>query len=160
MKKVYRRSLSYALVGVVASIAMFLLGLVSLYRGELSMGCIIIPMSIIFLFLLFSGLKDNEPRVVLDEEGITAREWGWVKILWVDVGDVRIVTIPRAGNSINLELIDEEKYVAQLTDTVLQRKKADKRFGLTIFSFMATSLNGSSDQIFLEIKQNLSYKSS
>ena len=154
-REVYRRSLTYSIIGVVASLLAFTVGIVSLRRGEMFIGCLLPIFSVILLGMVFTGLKDNRPRVILDVDGISAREWGGVKILWSDIRNAKIVSLPRIGSSISLELYDEAKYLAQLTEDERFARKMSKWFKDAPFSFMTTSLDASTSKIYESIMRHV-----
>ena len=79
---VYRRSISAVTIAIPVLLATIGLGVHGLLRGHVFLGRLI-PFGVALLIAaVIYGLLDNAPRVKLDSEGISVREWGWIKIRW------------------------------------------------------------------------------
>jgi len=143
-------------MGVIVFVFMIFVGISGIFRGNTELGCMV-PMGIIFLIIaIVYGLFDTKPRVILDSQGISARDWGGIKILWADIRDVYIVSIPLAGNSIAVELYDKEKYIKRISQNEYFARKMNKWFTNAEFSFLSNSLNGSTNQIYQEVQARIS----
>jgi hypothetical protein len=154
-KKVYRRSLTYALIGIVVLAIAFLVGTVAWFNGKVAMGCMASMSAFGLILLIFYGLMDNKPRVVIDEDGISARDWGGIKLLWTDIQDVKVVNLPRQITNITLELYDKNKYLQQLSGDERFSKRVSKWFNEGEFSFNVDALDVPTTQIYTEIKQRI-----
>lgn len=154
-KKVYRRSLTYVFMGIVVLATAFLVGTVEWFNGKAAMGCMASMSAFGLVLLVFYGLMDNKPRVVIDEDGISARDWGGIKILWTDIQDVKIMNLPRQINNITLELYDKNKYLQQVSGDERFARKVSKWFNDGEFSFNVDALDAPTTQIYTEIKQHI-----
>ena len=119
------------------------------------MGCMASMSAFGLILLIFYGLMDNKPRVVIDEDGISARDWGGIKLLWTDIQDVKVVNLPRQITNITLELYDKNKYLQQLSGDERFSKRVSKWFNEGEFSFNVDALDVPTTQIYTEIKQRI-----
>jgi hypothetical protein len=147
--------MSAAFIAVVALIIMSCIGVAGLMRGERVLACLL-PFGVVLLLLAIRyGVIDNAPRVIMDDDGISAREWGWVKISWHDIRDASSVGMQRTGTAIVLAVNDEARYAAQLIDPYRLASQINKTFTGGTFSFNSTALNASNYEIICEIRQRI-----
>ena len=147
----YRLSKSTVIIAIPVLLATVGLGVYSLLHGQLFLGCLI-PFGVALLIVaVIYGLRDNAPRVVLDSEGISAREWGWIKIRWEDIHDVKVISQPHTGTTITLAVKDADKYTSQLSGFDRLGRQVSKRFSGEPFSFNSTALAASNGQIVADI---------
>ncbi len=158
-RKLYRRSLAYTITGIVTFTFMIVVGAWGMVRGITELGCMVLMGIAFFVVSVVYGLFDTRPRVILDSQGISAREWGGFKILWSDIKDVKVISMPRAGNSIALELHNREEYIERLSQDEFFARKMSKWFTKAEFSFLSNSLEGSTNQIYQEIKSRINQNS-
>lgn len=150
-KKVIRRSAMYNIGGIVIFSIIFIFGVSRLCHGDL-LGGIIAPVGAILIFtLFFNGVMDNKPRIIIDDEGITARELPNTKLLWADIRHVDINGLPRVGRILTFDLYDEVKYASQFSDDQHFNKKVNHLFGLSTFSIIVEGLDTSPSKIHEEI---------
>lgn len=90
-EKVYRRSLTSVFMFIAIFTLAFLVGAIDWFNGKAAMGCMAVMSAFGLILLIFYALPDNKPRVAIDEDGISTRDWGGFKILWVDIQDVKVV---------------------------------------------------------------------
>ncbi len=90
-----------------------------------------------FFVLLFRGLLDRRPLIVIDEKGINDRRLGVGRIDWEDIKFVKL----NSGNknsSISLKLVNFEKYLKNLprASKILSRFNGDLDFGILDITFI------------------------
>ena len=125
---------------------MFVLGANRLYRGDILWGGLITPLfAILTIMAFFNGVMDKSPRIIIDDEGITASDLGTGKILWADVQNANLVSIPRGGYVITLELYNATKYSSQINDL----------FGLKAFTIRIEGLDTPPRIIYNEIVKHI-----
>ena len=147
----YRLSKSAVIIAIPVLLAIVGLGVYGLLHGQLFLGCLI-PFGVALLIVtVIYGLLDNAPRVRLDSEGISAREWGWIKIRWEDIRDVKVISQPHTGTMITLAVKDADKYTAKLTDIDRLGRQVSRCFSGEPFSFDSTALATSNSQIVADI---------
>lgn len=154
-KRVYRRSLTSVFMGLIVFIIAFFVGLAEWSHGKTAMGCMALMSAFGLVFMVFYGLMSNKPRVVIDEEGICAQDWGAIKILWTDIHNVKIISLPKLGSSITLELADKNKYMHRLSEDERFARKMSKWFNDAEFSFISNSLDAPTVKIYEEIKHHI-----
>lgn len=91
--------------------------------------------------------------MILDREGISAREWGWIKIRWEDIRDVNVIG---TGTTVPLAVRDTDKYTAQLASFDRLGRQVSRRFNGEPFSFNSTALAASNGQIMADIRTYMS----
>lgn len=107
---------------------------------------------IIFIGITYvKGVSDKNPKIVIDDEGISATELGEQKILWINIKNANIVRYPRVGRILTLELYDESKYTAETPDSKNLSHQINRAFGLTTFSIIIEGLDTSPTRIHQEI---------
>lgn len=115
--KVIKRSIMYSILIIIMFSIMVALGIYRLYNGDVVTGLLIAFLFIILAVMAFlNGAMDNSPRIRIDEEGITAKDLGEGKILWIDIKNARLVSVPRSGYVITIELYNPSKYSAQINN--------------------------------------------
>ncbi|MBK8048952.1 MAG: hypothetical protein IPK16_18655 [Anaerolineales bacterium] len=153
---IYRQSVASAILGIVLFSATIVISLYyGISRNDLLILCFLGRFFTVMLGLLILALKDRSPKVILDDEGIGAKEWGWIRLNWVDIHDVKVISIPRGGVSITLEPKDDAKYLAGLSRGQRVARQINKRFYGQPFSFLPTALDASTERIYAEIKRHL-----
>lgn len=75
----------------------------------------LVPLAI-GLFVFLRHLFDNDPRIIIDEEGVTDNTLWVGKILWADIRGASLRSI-RGQSFISLELDDEGKYLKNLSSS-------------------------------------------
>lgn len=155
MVLVYRRSISALTIAIPVVLATIGLGVYGLLRGHVLLGCLIPFGGALLTGAVIYGLLDNAPRVILDREGISAREWGWIKIRWEDIRDVNVIG-SRTGTTVTLAVRDTDKYTAQLASFDRLGRQVSRRFNGEPFSFNSTALAASNGQIMADIRTYMS----
>lgn len=152
---VYRRSISAVTIAIPVLLATIGLGVYGLLRGYVFLGCLI-PFGVALLIVtVIYGLLDNAPRVTLDSEGISAREWGSIKLRWEDIRDVKVVSQPHMGTMVTLAVKDADKYTAQLSGVDRLGRQVSRRFSGEPFNFNSTALAATNGQIIAEIRRHI-----
>ena len=139
--KIIGRSYTSMLTGIALSIGILLLGVNMFRSGDRIVGVLFPIIALISIFMFLKGLMDNQPRVTMDQEGITATEFQGIKILWSDIEKINVVSFPRSGRIITFKLFDEEKYTLQLTKKQKSGQSINRIFGITPFAIMAEGLD-------------------
>jgi hypothetical protein len=99
-----KRSKTAMVVAIIVAIVIILMGCIMLLNG--GPGWCLTPGGIAVLLAGILGLRDDKPRVIITENGITVRELGTGEISWQQIQSARIETIAGAGNFILLDLVD------------------------------------------------------
>jgi hypothetical protein len=103
-----KRSRTAMVVAIIVATVIILMGCVMLLNG--GPGWCLAPVGIGVLLAGIWGLRDDKPRVIITENGITVRELGTGEIPWQTVRSARVERIPGAGRSIILGLTNGETY--------------------------------------------------
>jgi hypothetical protein len=130
-------------------------GVYGVIKGNTVIGCLLPFGILLFVALFIWGLRDNEPRVILDSEGISARDWGWVKIRWADIHDVKVVGVVRTGTTVVLDVSQPEQYTAALSESQRSARRINGVFAGFPFGFNTTMLNVPNEQIVAEIRRHI-----
>lgn len=136
---------------IVLLVGLLIFGLTLFYQGHTIAG-IILPLSAIMSILMFlKGLTDNQPRIMMDEEGISATEFSGIKILWRDIEKVEVIRFPRVGRIITFKLFNEAKYTYQLAEKQKTGQTVNRLLGATSFTIIAEGLDTHPNIIYDEI---------
>lgn len=154
--KIIRRSAIYVIWWLILFILQFALGIILLERDYFLVGIVLSMSAAIFFALTLKGLINTAPRIVMDDEGITATEFNGIKILWIDIEKVNLRRFPRVGRVIFFELYDESKYETQLTNRQRAGRKLVKAFGETSFCIMTEGLDTPPSKLYEEIVNKIS----
>ena len=95
---------AYVLLGIIFAF----IAAAMIYKDNLGGWCFI-PISVIILFAGIGGMVDNSPRIIITDSGLMVRELGKEEISWHTIRSVSAEFMPRAGNTIILELHDGSK---------------------------------------------------
>lgn len=97
-----KRSIAAILPFIGLAIVCGIIAIIFFYQGNLGGWCLM-PMAIALLLSGLLGLRDNVPRVIITESGITVRVLGPAEIPWQSIKSAEIQYVPRAGQLIVLE---------------------------------------------------------
>ncbi|MCB9148619.1 MAG: hypothetical protein H6641_07650 [Caldilineaceae bacterium] len=152
---ILRRSKKYIFSWIILLSGLLTLGVI-LFTSEHTIAGVTLSISALLSILIFlKGLTDNQPRVIIDVEGITATEFGEVKLLWKDIKAIRIIRYPRVGRIMVFELFDEPKYEAELNTNQHFSKKVNKLFGVGLFHITLEGLDAHPSVIETEIANRI-----
>ena len=147
---IIRKSVTYNILLMLAISTLIFFGSNLLTRG-ISSGWLMITVSIVFIAITYvKGVRDRDPRIIIDDEGISATEWKGKKILWIDIKSSNVMRYPRAGRIITFELYDESKYIEE-ADSANMSYQVNRTFGFTALSIYAEGLDASPTTIHQEI---------
>jgi hypothetical protein len=158
--KIIRRSSVHSIGWFILFAVQFALGVILLSSNSAVAGSVLSVSAVVFFILMLKGLTNPIPRIVMDDEGVTATEFNGVKIRWSDIQKVNIVRLPRLGRIITLELSDESKYIAKLMESQRTTQKINRLSGLTAFSIMAEGLDIPPGKLYDEILDYIAHTAS
>lgn len=149
---IIRRSIRYGISLIAVQSTLVFWGITEIYNDhDIAFGMLLILMGSIFIVATyFGGLRNRNPAVTIDNEGISATGLGVDKIYWQDVKSAKMKTLPRAGQIIAFELYDESKYSGSSSESSVNRL-----FGLTTFYILVDGLDISPRKIYDEINSHI-----
>lgn len=154
---IIRRSITYGVVSSVILSVLIFWGIYQLSRGD-SLGMILVLVGIVLVTTTYvGGIKNKTPRVIMDNEGISATEFHVNKIYWKDVKAVKMIRYPHAGRIITFELFDESKYMENSSSAQDHTTSfnLNRLLGLTRFCIMVEGLDMPARRIYQEITAHI-----
>jgi hypothetical protein len=112
-------------------------------------GVIAIILGAIGSFLFVKELRNNQPRIILDDEGVIDTSLNVGKILWSDLSGSNLMQVQRS-KWITLEMSEEvyEKYLSQLGSFQRKMLAGNVAMGLTPLNLNVIGLKASAEDIF------------
>jgi hypothetical protein len=131
------------------------LGIYLVSQDHTIAGIVLSVSGVVSFAMILKGLINNQPRILIDDDGITATEFDGIKILWTDIQKVNVIGFPRVGRIITLELYDEAKYLMQFTEKQRPRQRIGRLLAPTSFIIMAEGLDAPPGVIYKEIMNHI-----
>ena len=135
--------------------ALFIFGAILFYQGHTVAGTVLSIIALVSILLYLKAMTDAQPRIMMDEEGISAADFRGIKVLWSDIKKVDVIRFPRVGRIITFELYDEAKYESLLTEKQRSTQNTNKTFGLTPFTMMTEGLDTPTNIIYEDIVKHI-----
>jgi hypothetical protein len=145
----------YVIGWLILFVVQFALGVSLLSNKYAVAGGVLTISAVVFFGLMLKGLINPAPRIIMDDEGVTATEFNGVKIRWIDIQKVKVVRLPRLGRIVTLELSDESKYTGKLIESQRTTQKINQLSGLPAFSIMAEGLDIPPSKLYDEIMEHI-----